>query len=174
MELADIETYLIQYPLWKQTDSLGMQDGYETFSVMLDQDSLMSILEGLTLDLTGSGMTSENRANLIEKIQAYSVSGKIGFDPANAKRSKLALNIGSASGDKLGVWESEILENGVTAKLISILDNTQMDISLLSGDDRADLKMTITQSGTEMANVSGYTIRDGRALRELSLEATAA
>jgi hypothetical protein len=174
MKLSDIEAYLIQYPLWKQTDSIGMQDGYETFSVILDRDHLMSILESLTLDLTGSGMTTENRANLLERIQAYTVSGKIGFDPANARKSKLALDIGSSSGTKLGIWESEILENGMTAKLISLLDKTEMNLSLISEDSRSDLKMIVTQSGTEIANISGYSVRDGRALRELSLEATAA
>lgn len=44
----------------------------------------------------------------------------------------------------------------------------------MSEEGRDDMKLVLTQKGSELAQVTGYILRDGDDMRELSLDATAA
>jgi hypothetical protein len=95
--LDDIEKYITDYPIWKETADLGMSGSVHYWAVEINRENIVSLLKKVTLDLSGSGMTNENIADLEKSLALLSFSGKIGFDPSNPKVSLLE-GVLSASG----------------------------------------------------------------------------
>lgn len=87
--LDDIEKYITDYPIWKETADLGMSGSMHYWTVEIHRENIVSLLKKVTLDLSGSGLTNENVADLEKSLGLLSFSGKLGFDPSNPKVSLL-------------------------------------------------------------------------------------
>jgi hypothetical protein len=66
--LEDIEGYLVKYPLFTQTEDLGMSGELQTFSVVPNTANIIALFDDVTLDLTGEKMTEEFRKTLMDTL----------------------------------------------------------------------------------------------------------
>jgi len=52
--LTDIEKYITDYPIWKDTADLGMSGSLHIWSVDLDRTNIVALAKKLSLDLAGT------------------------------------------------------------------------------------------------------------------------
>ena len=72
--LADIEKYITDYPIWKDTADLGISGSLHFWSVDLDRNNIVALAKKLSLDLAGTGMTDEYVKALEKNLASVSFS----------------------------------------------------------------------------------------------------
>jgi hypothetical protein len=95
--LPDIEKYATDYMIWRDTADLGMSGSLHYWSVDLDRSQIAALAKQLSLDLAGTGMTTENMTTLESNLSTVSFSGHLAYDPADPTVSVLDGSL-SASG----------------------------------------------------------------------------
>jgi hypothetical protein len=81
MDLETVEKYLTTYPIWKETADLGMSGSLHTYSVELDREQVIILVDTITTDLTGSGLTTDDQSALRAELMDIGLVGTLAFDP---------------------------------------------------------------------------------------------
>ncbi|NRH20938.1 hypothetical protein HOO68_02755 [Candidatus Gracilibacteria bacterium] len=170
--LDDIEKYITEYPVWKDTADLGMSGSVHYWAVEIHRENIVSLLKKLTLDLSGSGMTNENIADMEKSLGLLSFSGKLGFEPSNPKISLLEGAL-SASGKLIANVVVSKDENGGIIKLSNPTEKTDVSIVYGKKESKYSFDISVKQSELEMGRVNAYIEKVDGKFRELSLEASA-
>lgn len=170
--LTDIEKYITEYPIWKDTTDLGMSGSLHYWSVEIDRGNITSLVKKLSLDLAGTGMTTENIKNLEESLALVSFSGKIGFDPANPKVSILDGSL-TASGKLISNISIAKDENGGMIRLVNSTEKTDVSVMYGKKDNKYTLNVSVKESDSEIGKMSAYIEKKDGKFHELSLEASA-
>lgn len=64
MTLSDVESYLIEYPLWKEEKNLGMSGDLMQYEVSLAKENILAMMDAFTKKATGNGLTDEQKTSL--------------------------------------------------------------------------------------------------------------
>jgi len=147
--LTDIEKYITEFPIWKDTTDLGMSGALHYWAVEINRGNITSLVKKLSLDLAGTGMTTENIKDLEDSLALLSFSGKIGFDPANPKISTLEGTL-SASGKLVADIIVTKDENGGVVRLMNSAEKTDVSVTYGKKDNKYTLDISVKQNDSEM------------------------
>lgn len=169
---TDLEKYITDYPIWKDTADLGMSGSLHYWSVELDRPQVVSLMKKLSLDFAGTGMTAENVQELEKSLAQVSFSGKMGFDTKNPKISTLEGAL-TASG-KL-VTNVAIVKNEDAGSVRLTNPDEKTDIAMNYGkiDKKYTLDVSVKQNDVEMGKMNAYIQKDDGKVREISVEGSA-
>lgn len=59
LTLGEIESYLVQYPIWKETKDLGMSGALHQYSVELHRENIIALIEDFTKKATGQSLSED-------------------------------------------------------------------------------------------------------------------
>lgn len=170
--LADIEKYITDYPIWKDTADLGMSGSLHFWSVDLDRNNIVALAKKLSLDLAGTGMTDEYVKALEKNLASVSFSWKIGFDPSNPKISLLE-GIISVSGKLVAEVTISRNENSGMLRMSNTDDKSILSINYANNDGKLTFDAIAKQSDIEKGKLTGYIEQKDWKFHELSFEASA-
>ena len=170
--LVDIEKYATEYIFWKETADLGMSGSIHMWSVELDRTNILELAKRLSLDLAGTGMTTENADAIQKNLDTISFSGKLGFDPKDPRISILDGTLSLS-----GVILSEITlvknaDNGMV-RFVNPEQKAAFVINYSKKEGKYSFDGGVTQEGIEMGKMTGYIEMNGHKFHELALEASA-
>lgn len=74
LDKKQIEKYLISYPLWRSTQDLGMSGSLHFYAVELDREKILSLMNIVKTDLTGSPFSAEEQDALREQLTLLALS----------------------------------------------------------------------------------------------------
>ncbi len=170
--LPDIEKYATWYPIWRDVADLGMSGSVHYWSVDLDRSQISALAKQLSLDLAGTGMTTENIATLDRNLATLSFSGKLGYDIVDPTLSVLDGSL-SASGKILAAISIRKDNNGWSIHINSTPENAGIVLNYGKKENRYVWDITITQWSSEMGKLTGYVEFQWHKLRDISLEGSA-
>ncbi|MFZ2255414.1 MAG: hypothetical protein WAW59_04545 [Patescibacteria group bacterium] len=169
-----IEKYLVEYPIWKSTEDMGMSGALHLYKVELDREKAIALMNVVKLDLTGSGFSSEEQSALREQLALVGLSGTMAFHPDNTSTSQMMLNIADGSGVTLGTLAITTEPTKTQLTFTSTQEAIQLDYTYTDGETRDDMILVVSQSGTELGKMTGYVDSTASGdFRELSLDVTA-
>jgi hypothetical protein len=162
LSLDDIENYLIEYPIWKETRALGSTDGLMGFEVELAKDHLITWLVHFIEQSTGTPPTKDQKEALLSLIEKITLVGTISYDPTDARHAKFDLTMQNSDGETTfftitqseKLWQVSTTSSGNT--LLATLENTSPGYVLTAtagtaGTEVARLDAKITIEGTRFA-----------------------
>ncbi len=170
--LSDVEKYLTDYPLFKETADLGMSGSLHFWSVDLDRANIVALSRKLAIDLTGTGIADADIATLTTNLDAISFSGKIWFDPSNPKVSTLDGTV-SLSGVTLAGVTIARTENGWSLRLTNPMEKITLEMNYGKADNRYTFDGKVSQDGIDMGELTGYIEHIDGKFRELALQISA-
>lgn len=170
--LADIEKYATDYLILRDTADLGMSGSLHYWSVELDRAHILSLSKQLTMDLSGTGMTDADAADLAKNLDTVSFLGKVAFDPANPRIAILdgALSVSGALVAQIAMTRRE---DGGHIRISNPVEKMAIEINYSKKDSRYTFDAIVRQADTEMGKVTGYIDYTGNKFHELSLDASA-
>ncbi len=169
--LSDLEKYITDYPIWKNTADLGMSGSMHYWAVEIDNKNIVSLAKKLSLDLAGTGMTNENVSELEKSLSLLSFSGKLWFDPANPKNSILEGSL-TASGKLVADIMISKNDNGGTIHLVNSTEKTDIALNYGTKDNKSSFDLSVKQKDIEMGKANAYIEMIGGKFHELSIEAS--
>lgn len=143
--LSDIEKYLTDYPILRDTADLGMSGSLHFWSVELDRAHILALSKQLTADLAGTGMTDADATALAKNLESLSFSGKMGLDPTNAKVSSLD-GVFSASGKVISSISLIKNENNGSIRISSPKSDSEMILNYGKKENRYSFDGALSQS----------------------------
>lgn len=143
--LSDIEKYLTEYPILRDTADLGMSGSLHVWTVEIDRENIVSLSKQITRDLAGTGITDSDIVNLQKNLESLSFSGKMGLDPTNAKIFTLD-GIFSASGKTIGNLSFTKNENNNSVRLSNRESRSEMILNYGKKDNRYSFDGSLSQS----------------------------
>jgi hypothetical protein len=173
MDIATIEKYLTTYPIWKQVADLGMSGSLHVYSVELDREKAITLVDTITTDLTGSGLTTEDQSALRTELTNIGITGTLAFDPADASIGQTRLTLSSTGGISVGTISIDNTATGTQMTLRDTASNTELMAVTSAGESRDDITVWISQSGETIGKLVGYIDHTGGKFRELSATVTA-
>lgn len=103
MTLSDIETYMKEYPLLRETQDLGMSGSLHVYRVSLAKDAILALMSDFTTKATGKDMDAEMKKNLNTSLTETNLEGTISYDPNDTKRVLFDGVMSSGSGEPLAI-----------------------------------------------------------------------
>ncbi len=122
-----------------------MSGSLHAFSVELDRDAVVSLVKKATLDITGSGISTEDEVEFRSSLETLSLEGTIAFDPKDAHVMDMQLTV-AQSGTLIGNISFFTSTPRTVFNLTSVEDGTNISLLLTSENDRDDMKLVLTQS----------------------------
>lgn len=170
--LADIEKYITDYPIWKDTADLGMSGSLHFWSVDLDRNNIVALTKKLSLDLAGTGMTDEYVKSFEKNLDSISFSWKIGFDPSNPKISILDWTV-SVAGKLVAEVAISRNENSWMLRMSNSDDKAILNMSYVENDGKFTFDAIAKQADIEKGKLTGYIERKDGKFHEISFDASA-
>jgi hypothetical protein len=93
MSLKDIESYLTKYPIWKSTGESTQSGNLTVYPVELNTEEFITMLNAVSKDITGSGLTDTEKSDLQNIFQTKKIQGTMAFDPNEALTAHTHLTI---------------------------------------------------------------------------------
>lgn len=75
--LSDVSNYATEYPIWKDTADLGMSGALHMWSIDMNRTNMVELAKKLSLDLAGTGMTTEAISSLEKSLSAITFTGSL-------------------------------------------------------------------------------------------------
>lgn len=72
-----MKKYLKDYPIFRSTADLGMSGSVHMWSVELDREKLMALIEKVSLDLSGEAMTDTDKESMKQDLSSLNLVGKM-------------------------------------------------------------------------------------------------
>jgi hypothetical protein len=173
MDLKTVEKYLTTYPIWKETADLGMSGSLHAYSVELDREQVIILVDTITTDLTGSDLTTDDQSALRAELMDIGLVGTLAFDPTDARVGQTRLTLSSTGGLSVGTISIDSTATGTQIALRDTASNTELIAMTSAGESRDDMTISITQSGETIGKLVGYIDHTGGEFRELSAILTA-
>ena len=85
MTLSDIESYLTEYPIWKETKDLGTTGELHSYEVTLHKENMIAMAKAFVKKSTQKDMTPDALSSLEQSLAKIDVKGRISYDPKNPK-----------------------------------------------------------------------------------------
>lgn len=145
LDRKQITKYLTVYPIWKSTADLGMSGALHMYSVELDSENVLSMMNAIRTDLLETGFTPDELTALREQLALIRLTGTLGFHTTDADITQSLISFGSAEEGTLGTLS---MDTTPTAKKIIITDisgGTQMVLDMTEIDDKYTLDMIVSQ-----------------------------
>lgn len=173
VDKEQIEKYLTEYPVWKSTEDMGMSGALHMYKVELDREKVLSLMNVVKTDLTGSGFSTEEQSTLRDQLALVGLSGTMWFHSDSTDVTDTQLSLTDGSGTILGTLAAQTEKGKTHMVLTSVQEDIAFDYTYTDGESRDDMVLTVAQAGTELAKMVGYIeSKDGK-FRELSLDITA-
>ena len=173
MTLKDVEKYLTQYHIWKNTADLGTVGTIHTWSIDMDRDRFVALAETLTTDITETRMSDNDKKNLRGILDGFVFSGTLAFDTSESRSSTLSLAVSLSGGTRLGTLSIATTPQKTDIFIHTDEANADFAFRFSSTDTRKELQIQASQSGTEVARVVASASFDGRKFQRFDLSATA-
>ncbi len=139
MNLTTVEKYLTTYPIWKQVADLGMSGSLHVYSVELDREQVITLVDTITMDLTGSGLTADDQSALRTELASIGLVGTLGFDPTDANIGQTRLTLSSTGGQAVGTISIDNTSTGTQMILRDTASNTELMAVTSVGESRDDI-----------------------------------
>lgn len=139
MNLKTVEKYLTTYPIWKQVADLGMSGSLHVFSVELDREKAITLVDTITTDLTGSGLTTDDQSALRSELTNIGITGTLAFDPADAMVGQTRLTLSSTGGLSVGTISIDNTATGTQMTIRDTASNTELMAVTSAGESRDDI-----------------------------------
>lgn len=173
-----IKKYLTDYPLWKSTEDLGMNESLHSYKVILDEENVIALMNKITLDLTGTWLTSEDQSDIRQDFSEIDLGGTMSFHPENTDALSARFTL-TQSGNVLAILS---IDKNLD-KLQITMDNPESATKLSYTYDESETKNNIlvtlsqswtgSQSWTEIGRLVWFTEYVDGKFQGLSLDATA-
>lgn len=173
IDIPKIEEYLTSYPIWKSKSDLGMSGSLHTYAVELDREKIITLIDTITSDLTGSGMTDEDRSSLRTELANVGLVGTMGFDPSDARVGQTRLTLSSTGGQVIGTLSIDTTSSTTDISLRDTASDTELVMNIATSETRDTIVTSLAQSGTSIGKLTGYIDHTGDNFRELSATFTA-
>lgn len=167
---SQIEKYLLDYPIWKSTEDMGMIWDLHVYKVELDRANVIELMGVMKQDFTGSGFTTQEQASLSEQLWLMSLTGTIGFHPSDKDILELRLSLMAGADTAVGTFA--IIRDAKKYQIIltSIEEALELNYTYTDGETRDDMTLLMSQSGIEMGKMTWYIDTKKGKLSELSLD----
>lgn len=169
--LTDIEKYITDYPIWKDTADLGMSGSLHIWSVDLDRTNIVALAKKLSLDLAGTWLTDEYTKTLEKNLASVSFSWKLGFDPSNPKVSLLQGTL-SVAGKLIAELTVSKGDNNGMIHIENTTEKAALNINYGKKDGKYTFDAIVKQSDIEKGKLTGYIEQKDDKFHEISFEAT--
>lgn len=103
MTLSDIESYLIEYPLWKEEKNLGMSGELMQYEVSLAKENILAMMDAFTKKATGNGLTDEQKESLSGALAALDIHGTIAWNPKNVRDMSAHLTLSTPESETANI-----------------------------------------------------------------------
>jgi hypothetical protein len=153
MDLTTIERYLTTYPIWKQVADLGMSGSLHVYSVELDREQVIALVDTITTDLTGSGLTGEERSDFQRDLASIGLAGTLAFDPADATVGQTRLTLSSTGGESISTISIDKTGTGTQIAIRDTTSSTELMITTSESENRDDMTVSLSQSGASMGKL---------------------
>ncbi len=173
IDIPKIEEYLTTYPIWKSKSDLGMSGSLHTYAVELDREKVVILIDTITSDLTGSGMTDEDRSSLRTELANVGLVGTMGFDPSDVRVGQTRLTLSSTGGQVIGTLSIDTTSSTTDISLRDTASDTELVMNIATSETRDTIVTSLAQSGTSIGKLTGYIDHTGDNFRELSATFTA-
>ncbi len=135
LSLGDIEDYLVRYPLWKETQDLGMEGSLHSYEVTLHKENLIALMKDFTKKATGKDMPEADVKSMQDDLAKIEAKGKMSLDPKNPKIAKWNGTVSELSG------------SGMTVRVVA--EESEKWISLDISGDVGSMNL-VYEKGTDM------------------------
>lgn len=153
MDLTTIEKYLTTYPIWKQVADLGMSGALHVYSVELDREQVIALVDTISTDLTSSGLTTEDKGELRTELANIGLAGTLAFDPADATVGQTRLTLSSTGGESIATISIDSTATGMQMVLRDTASDTELMITTSESESRDDMAVSLSQSGVSMGKL---------------------
>lgn len=99
LTLEEIEGYLVKYPILQETKDIGMSGSIHSYEVMLHSPNIVSLVDELSLRLTGSGLPDDAKKEISENLASLQGTGVVSYEPKNPKYFDIVLHLTPAQGE---------------------------------------------------------------------------
>lgn len=166
LTLDEVEDYLVKYPVLQQTKDLGMSGSIQSYEVMLNVQNIVSLTDTITIRLTGSGMTDEDKKEFSENLASLQGTGVVSYDPKNPKYFDMQLAITAKQGNSTKITlhqENDAFSLATTTGVNAFSIATEKS---KTGD--RNLTISMSQDGTEVGKLVATLKYDGERLAEMT------
>jgi hypothetical protein len=153
MDIEAVERYLTTYPIWRETADLGMSGGLHAYSVELDREQVISLIDTITTDLTGSGLTAEERSDFQRDLASIGLVGTLAFDPTDASIGQTRLTLSGTGGQAIATIAMDTTATGMQMALRDTASDTELMVTTSAGENRDDMMVAFTQSGVAIGKL---------------------
>lgn len=171
--MKDVEKYLTEYHVWKNTGDLGSVGTLHTWSIDMDRDRVVALADTLATDLAGTGMTDNDKKNLRGILDGFVFSGTLAFDTKESRTSVLSLAVSLSGGTRLGTLSLSTTPEKTNILVHTDEANADFALSFSNTDTKKELQIQASQSGAELARVLASASFDGRKFQRFDLSASA-
>lgn len=170
MKLSDIENYLTKNIIWKPTGKATQSGSLVLYPVDLDRDAIIALVTSVNQDLTGSGISDQEKGDLRTALDSIVFVGTLALDRDDASRSMLDATVSQSGGTVIAKIAINQSRENLGIKLDSIPTGAVIDLNLSSTKDEFRGNMALTQSWIEMGKVNLNAQFDDAMLKALNLE----
>ena len=136
----ELKNLLVKYPVFQQTEDLGMSGSFHAYTVMLNAPNIVSLVDALSTRLTGSGLAADERESFSKELSSLASSGMVLYDPKNPKYISLSMNL--------------VAKEGGEAQIILHEDRGQFSLSISSWVSAFSLSSDTSENGEQSIHIS--------------------
>ncbi len=168
MTLTDIESYLRDYPLWKEEKDLWEKDGMHAYEVTLHKENIVALVKAFTKKATGKDMEQAEIASLEKDMSDVEARWTIAFAPGSpdVARYDIALSSRSDTGStmKLALLEKKwsltlTLGNNIGGGTLEYVGSDDLDTLKVTAKewwaDFATLDLKFTKKSSHLTRLDG-------------------
>ncbi len=160
MTLDDVENYLTKYPVWKEAADLGMSGSLHSYSVELNNQNIIALVDDFTQKATGKSMADDAKTNLANDLSGIHITGTMSFDPSESRTADFVGNI-VASGSTEKMADFQLHETPNTLAIATNSNGSTFGFHLISDTKTTTLDASLSQSGTDIGKWNMAIQKDG-------------
>lgn len=172
MTLDDIQNYLTKYPIWKQTADLGMSGSLHSYSVALNTQNIIALVDDFTQKATGKALGDDAKTNLSNDLSGIHITGTMSFDPSESRTADFVGNI-AASGSAEKMADFELHEKPNAFAMTTNSDGNTFLLNLVSDEKTTTLNSSLSQSGSDIGKLNVTIQKDGDRIPRIDSTLTA-
>ncbi len=166
LTLGEIESYLIQYPIWKETKDLGMSGALHQYSVELHRENIIALIEDFTKKATGQSLSEDAKWALRADLDSLSLVGTLAFDPTESRVFVFDWRLSELPDTQQGM-AIRFSQEPNTFSLSSEADEVALKIDGYRTTDSQSMNASLTQSGMEVAKWNLITQKEGKRISRI-------
>lgn len=172
MTLADLESYMTQYPIWKNTKDLGVSGDIHSYAVEVNQENILAMTDAFVKKATGKPLDESTRKDITNSLTQIHVDGTMSFDVAHKDVATFSGTI-TASGSTGTLATFLIKETKDALSFSSDAGGKTVVLDLAKSPEKNTISFIAKENNAELLNLSGSITKDGSKVDSINMTLSA-